>query len=333
MATLIKDKSTSSTPPLAQLHSSLTSLETATHILAGLTHRNKNQHRGTKWWPAFSMLRRSLQKLILDLTAAVQRAEAVGITRAKQRKTPTLVKNAKQPELDRVVERAVWIVAVLGPRAYEAFSQLTADRQFAQLGLVLIGVLAQVEAAMAPFVPVEPPKPGPEETSGSVGAVEGAVALKAVIDSGDLDLGVVVSRDELDDGSRVQPSAEQILSPIPKMLSTKEQHDSDRMKSKKRKKPKIESSETTGTPEVFSVASTAAEKRQKLQPGECKPGTVEPATTKNFDESKESRKSKKPKLDDTLSRTRDDKLKATKKSTKKKKKGGDEFDDLFSSLL
>lgn len=329
-----KDKCIIPPPSLPQLHTALTSLQTATYILAGLNHRNKNQHRGTKWWPAFSMLRRSLQKLILDLEAAIQRAEVMAASNAKQRKQPriAIVKAAKQPELDRVVERAVWMREVLGPRAYEAFSQLTADRQFAQLGLVLVGVLAQIEAAMAHFVPAEPSKPPQEEKSGLVRAMHGSDASKSVNDAGELDLGVVVSREELDDSDNMQPSVQRSPSPIPRLSSTKEQHDPGRTKSNKRKKPKVESSEMVDETETISAASIAAENGRKLQAEEKKPRIAKPATL--VDELKESRQSKRPKLDSIPSTTREDESKAIKKkSTKKKKKGGDEFDDLFSSLL
>lgn len=111
-------------PDLPQLQATLTSLQTAAHILAGLTHRNKNQHRGTKWWTPFAMLRRSLHKLIPDLEGAITRAELVppsasSSKRKKATATAPPVKTAKQPELERVVERAVWLKEVLGGRAYE----------------------------------------------------------------------------------------------------------------------------------------------------------------------------------------------------------------------
>lgn len=112
-------------PTLAQLQTTLASLQTPIYILAGLTHRNKNQHRGTKWWASFDMLRRSLLKLTLHLEGAIQRAEllppsssASSSKRNKAGKAP-VIKAAKQPELERAVARAVWVRDVLGPRAYE----------------------------------------------------------------------------------------------------------------------------------------------------------------------------------------------------------------------
>lgn len=113
-------------PTLSQLQTTLSSLQTPIFILAGLTHRNKNQHRGTKWWASLDMLRRSLHKLTPDLEAAIQRTELVVLpslsTSSKRNKTKTAkapVKAVKQPELERAVQRALWMRDVLGGRAYE----------------------------------------------------------------------------------------------------------------------------------------------------------------------------------------------------------------------
>lgn len=121
-------KITKTPPSLTQLQPSLSSLTTAAHILDGFAHRNKNQHRATRWWGPFDMLRRSLHKTLPDLEAAVQRAEimsssstsAVG---SKRKRTAGggggAVRQAKQPELDRVAERATWTRDVVGPRAFK----------------------------------------------------------------------------------------------------------------------------------------------------------------------------------------------------------------------
>lgn len=111
-------------PTLAQLQTARSSLQATTHILAGLTHRNKNQHRGTKWWAPFDMLRRSLNKLVSDLEDAIKRAEVLpSLSSSSKRKKAAadgLVKKAaKQPELARLLERAVWMREALAGRAYE----------------------------------------------------------------------------------------------------------------------------------------------------------------------------------------------------------------------
>ncbi|ORY63570.1 uncharacterized protein BCR38DRAFT_437181 [Pseudomassariella vexata] len=116
-------------------------------ILAGFNHRNKNQHRGARWWGSFGMLRRNLEKLVDEVADAVDKAAAAG---GKKRK-PAAVPSKKDGRSGRnaAETRASWLRGVLVPKLYVAFSQLTADNQFATLGLMLFGVLAQVNAACA----------------------------------------------------------------------------------------------------------------------------------------------------------------------------------------
>lgn len=118
--------STRAPPDLPTLQSSLTRLSTAAHLLDGFVHRNKNQHRGTRWWAPFDMLRRSVRKLLPDLEGAVQRAELLSSNssssagaQAKRRKTSDKGAAAKQPELDRVEVRAQWVHDVAAVKAFE----------------------------------------------------------------------------------------------------------------------------------------------------------------------------------------------------------------------
>lgn len=71
-----------------------------------------------------------------------------------------------------------------------AFTQLTANKQFAQLGLMLLGVLAQVDAAMAVFAegPVGERALEGEEVVGRGGAGRSDEVM--------VDVGVAVSREE-----------------------------------------------------------------------------------------------------------------------------------------
>lgn len=118
---------TKTTPDLSTLQSSLTRLSTAAHLLDGFVHRNKNQHRGTRWWAPFDMLRRSVRKLLPDLEGAVQRAELLSSSsssssagaQAKRRKTNDKGAAAKQPELERVEVRAQWVHDLAAVKAFE----------------------------------------------------------------------------------------------------------------------------------------------------------------------------------------------------------------------
>ncbi|ROW12273.1 hypothetical protein VMCG_00514 [Cytospora schulzeri] len=282
------------TPPdLPTLQTSLTRLATAVHILDGFAHRNKNQHRGTRWWGPFDMLRANVRRVLPDLEGAVQRAEVLSTpafagAAAKRRKTEKGGGHVavRQPELDRAVERARWIHNVVGVKAYAAFTQVAADRQFAQLGLALIGVLAQVEAAITPFVEAEPDTATDDEldpprvahTAGVKGDVSVALGtLDPPPGLGD-DLGVAISREELDDDD--VPSKDETSLPPPGPSSRKGE--------KKGTLPK-------------------PEEKSKAEGGQSRKGKgTEPLRAGTKD---------------------------GKKVKKKKRKGGDEFDDLFSSLL
>lgn len=78
------------------------------------------------------MLRSSVRKLLPDLEGAVRRADVLSTpafsgAATKRRKTDKGVGGsgrvaaaaARQPELDRVVERARWVHEVVGAKAYE----------------------------------------------------------------------------------------------------------------------------------------------------------------------------------------------------------------------
>lgn len=56
-----------SLPQTPQLSSIKQELSSITQILHLTHHRNKNQHRLTKWWKQFSILRRNTSKLLLDV--------------------------------------------------------------------------------------------------------------------------------------------------------------------------------------------------------------------------------------------------------------------------
>lgn len=116
-------------PSTSQLQCSLASLVTASHILDGFAHRNKNQHRATKWWGPFDMLRRSLHKILPDLEDAVSRAEMLASissanisSKGKRKRAGAAAENAnkaRQPELNKVIERATWIRIAVAHKAYE----------------------------------------------------------------------------------------------------------------------------------------------------------------------------------------------------------------------
>lgn len=166
---------------------------------------------------------------------------------------------------------------------------------------MLIGVLAQVEAAVAPFVrPTEPEGgdgigvAGPvpvQQVKGAAGvaAKDGATPQIGAAVQED-DLGVAISRDELDDDD--EDGAEDAGAPGPRHSS----------------------------PPPPKKAPTEEKKPEK--------GEIKGKKRSRTEDAGASRIGKSDKL------TRPESSKEEKKvKKKKKKKGGDEFDDLFSSLM
>ncbi|KAH6624516.1 hypothetical protein B0J18DRAFT_428531 [Chaetomium sp. MPI-SDFR-AT-0129] len=136
---------------------SLTTLTSALHLLERAHHRNKNQHRLSGWWWARAdMLRRGVRKLVGGLEGLVGDGGGESgkkITSGKGRGRVKGVAGGERGVLEKVERRAVFLRWSLGPRAFVAFTQLAADKNFAQLGLMLLGVLAQIDQALAPFAP------------------------------------------------------------------------------------------------------------------------------------------------------------------------------------
>jgi ribonuclease MRP protein subunit RMP1 len=103
-----------------------------------------------------------------------------------------------------LARRAVWesVGEIRLMRTHRAFSQLAADNQFATLGLVLLGVLAQVNTACVHLVgeraetdglPTTPAEPiGSSKKKGQLRASGGVAA-----DDDTVDRGQVVSREEV----------------------------------------------------------------------------------------------------------------------------------------
>ena len=97
----------STTASPAKTTAALASLPPALDLLSRFHHRNKNQHRLSKWWAQADMLRRQLRKIIDELEAF----EAVGSSRKGGGK-----KAAAAEEVVR--RRAGYLRWRLGPGAF-----------------------------------------------------------------------------------------------------------------------------------------------------------------------------------------------------------------------
>jgi len=126
---------------------------TSIHQILHLTHhRNKNQHRLSKWYKSFSQLRRHVSKLILELdsldtalkfSSSSTTANGNG-KRGKGGEENKYVRAAREKVENRVRYMRVWGEG----RWFLAFSNLVADNQYGTLGLVLLGMLARVRSVI-----------------------------------------------------------------------------------------------------------------------------------------------------------------------------------------
>ncbi|KAK1769302.1 hypothetical protein QBC33DRAFT_532918 [Phialemonium atrogriseum] len=168
-------------------------LAPALEILDGFHHRNKNQHRLSKWWAQLDMLRRATRKLALDLQASIRDRPPPLSQAAKRRKKLKAAAGGGGAD-ERLGLRAGYLRGQLVPRAYLAFTQLAADNQYAQLGLALLGVLAQVDQAASSLAPAA------RETAAAAAATATGSSTAAHSAVGPGDVAVVVAA-----GRRVRP--------------------------------------------------------------------------------------------------------------------------------
>lgn len=135
----------SSTSPTIDAAALRTSLSPVLPILDAFNHRNKNQHRASHWWSHFSILRRSV-KAILSCPSR-QDALLPRVRWLKDRIVPRVyVYDPSKPQTSRSYTNNV----------RRPFTQLTADNQYATLGLLLLGVLAQINTTLVEVLPQEP---------------------------------------------------------------------------------------------------------------------------------------------------------------------------------
>lgn len=228
-----------STLDTTTLNTAIASLAPALELLERFHHRNKNQHRLSKWWAQADMLRRHVRKMLAELEGCVEGAE-----RAERRRNLMKAKGKgrkdgeEDPSGEMVRKRAGYLRWGLGPGTFlcvdfssvlivsrmmltggcRAFTQLSADRQFAHLGLMLLGVLAQVDQAVAPFAPVS--ASSQDETAEQAPALGNTAAAEQPAPDQDVemsmatDVGVAVSREE------IMASIEQDSTPTFTQLST-----------------------------------------------------------------------------------------------------------------
>ncbi|TGO09235.1 hypothetical protein BTUL_0174g00180 [Botrytis tulipae] len=224
-------------------HASLLSL---THLLHLTHHRNKNQHRLSKWYISFGILRRQVSRLLSIIPEHVMESSR-GKVKGKARER----KEREERELQSLVK---FVQEDVVPGCYLAFSQLVANNQYATLGLMLMGCLARlykVLGALRVFTA--------EEIADQAGVVKETPQLnEAEIEE---DMGEKIVRDvpvsEMEDSQKVE---------------RKEEDDTDIQKAKPKKRKQDGEVVEPKTSKLASSDSTLAKppkKKRKKKGGDA----------------------------------------------------------------
>ncbi|KAI1212984.1 uncharacterized protein F4807DRAFT_412437 [Annulohypoxylon truncatum] len=287
------DKPANTTTNNNEYEEALDKLQPLQPVLRGFNHRNRNQHRRAAWWAPFGMLRRHVDKLVDELF------DGAAATAAKSKKNKKRKRGEDSSE-DRAERKArghvKWLRDVLVPKCYLAFSHLTADNQFATLGIVLLSALAQVNATC-------------------IQLIGEAVATTAEGDSSNLPTCELV--DATGAGKESSSSINKELPP--EMPSQKggaviSRDEVARAEKLRRKNTQFKEGDQARSPNVPSSARKNADHDNDATPTEKQRGIVSKGKTKEIGNASSKEALKPPKK-------------------KKAKKGGDEFDNLFKGLF
>ena len=146
--------------------SKLQSLHETTTLLDQIWRRNRNQHRTQHWWKDLGLLRRNLKRLtgllenVLDSKGGIgtktghrsKESEANGHDTKPRTQIQTL-SEAQQTRLRlsrlttlefQIHTLETWLREILLPRCWVGFSQVLAERTWAGIGLVLLGIVGEV---------------------------------------------------------------------------------------------------------------------------------------------------------------------------------------------
>ncbi|KAM0801980.1 hypothetical protein BDR22DRAFT_148911 [Usnea florida] len=137
-------------------------LQATDRIFHLLRQRNKNQHRRSKWWKWFSMLKRCVSNLIHEVQAK---------------------------ESWRAQARLQHFSQVLLPRCHSSFTQLIQDIQFSTLGLTLLAELSKIRSSLA-----SRPTQADDKTSLTMKPADSTIDIPLTFSE---DVGEAVGRDAL----------------------------------------------------------------------------------------------------------------------------------------
>ncbi|XDG00837.1 hypothetical protein ABKA04_000452 [Annulohypoxylon sp. FPYF3050] len=274
----------------------LDKLEPLQPVLQGFNHRNRAQHRHATWWSSFGMLRRHLDRLIESLHDS---SSAYSKSGKKRKRGDDGNGNGYDRAERKTRDHVKWVRDILVPKCYFAFSQLTADNQFAILGVVLLGALAQLNACCVQLIG-DAVIVDVKEKSSTLPAHKLADNTKESTNSNSKTMlperpcqkgGAVVSRDEVARAEKLR-----------------------------KKNALLKDKDQAKSPGVSSSAGKEIKEIDRNDDAQAMPSEKPPSV---------SSKSKTKEIDGSSSK---EGLKPAKKK-KKTKKGGDEFDNLFKGLF
>ncbi|KAK4179623.1 hypothetical protein QBC36DRAFT_361681 [Triangularia setosa] len=339
-------------PPL--LESSLTTLHPLSQILQSLHHRNKNQHSSSRWWAAFDMLRRNVAKLTFEIEECLDHAPS-GSTSSKKGKMRGQRAQKWEEGVDKVVKRARFMKEGVVVKGWEQFGRLVGDRQFAQVGLALVGCLGGVNKVVGGLLGEEEDEEEEEEREGVKGGGEEGEGMEvdfsgAVVKREEngmvvgVDMGVVVDREEVVGGGGVMPTGRRDSDikgarnkKLAKRVTAEVVLSDEGEQLPKRKKKFITGAD--GFDDVFGpVENKKSFKKRAVKKMDVLSDEVKSSDNDSGDEPRPQKPagSKKKKqggdeFDDIFCGLGEGKPK-TQKNKKKKKAAGDEFDDIFGGL-
>ncbi|KAA8563681.1 hypothetical protein EYC84_011702 [Monilinia fructicola] len=207
-------------------HTHLVALSQLLHLTH---HRNKNQHRLSKWYISFGILRRQVARLLPVVPEYVIESQSRGKVKGKARER----KERQERELQGLVK---FIAEGVVPGCYLAFSQLVADNQYATLGLMLMGCLARLYKVLGTLRVLSA-----EEIAEKAGTVKETVKVNDEPEVGE-DLGERIVEKEANDDTEVNISKQKKRKPegegSDKMISKLPSLDSTPVKPPKKKRKK-----------------------------------------------------------------------------------------------
>ena len=249
---------------------------------------------------------------------------------------------------------------------FRAFTQLAADRQFAHLGLMLLGVLAQVDHAVAPFAPGLPDDVVVVEMADAAPVVGAVADQDTEMEPAASDMGVAVSRDEIMASIEWDPTAPRTTSSTPAQpqqrplpprstsLPTRRVRELVTAQTRGGVKTEPASKQPSLTPsfppakppkkkkrgdefdDIFSsldtTAATTSTKPTNPVSASKDPSSADMAGSENPTKKKARTGPAEGDAFDGIFGSLDSSSSSKKPKKKKRKKGGDEFDDIFGGL-